>query len=86
MGVIEIIGGVLLLIACVLIIVLGLMQDQKTDQNMASAITGSSYDSEFSKNQGRTKEAILKKWTMWLAVVFFVATLVITILPVYLKF
>lgn len=86
MGVIEIIGGVLLLIACVLIIILGLMQDQKTDQNMASAITGSSYDSEFSKNQGRTKEAILKKWTTWLAVVFFVATLIITILPVYLNF
>ncbi len=84
MGIIEIVGGIALLIACVLLIVLGLMQDQKTDQNMASAITGSAYDSQFSKNQGRTKEAILKKWTLWLAVIFFVATLVITIVPVYL--
>ncbi len=84
MGIIEIVGGIVLLIACVLMIVLGLMQDQKTDQNMASAITGSAYDSQFSKNQGRTKEAILKKWTLWLAIIFFVATLVITIVPVYL--
>ncbi|MDD5948027.1 MAG: preprotein translocase subunit SecG [Oscillospiraceae bacterium] len=84
MGIIEIIGGIVLLIACVLMIVLGLMQDQKTDQNMASAITGAAYDSQFNKNQGRTKEAILKKWTLWLAILFFVATLVVTIVPVYL--
>lgn len=84
MGIIEIIGGIVLLIACVLMIILGLMQDQKTDQNMASAITGSAYDSQFNKNQGRTKEAILKKWTLWLAIIFFVATLVVTIVPVYL--
>ena len=83
-SIIEIIGGAVLLIACVLLIILGLMQDQKADQNMASAITGSAYDSQFSKNQGRTKEAILKRWTLWLAVVFFVATLVVTIVPVYL--
>ncbi len=83
MKIIEIIGGIVLLIACLLIVILGLMQDQKTDQNMASAITGSAYDSQFSKNQGRTKEAILKKWTLWLAIIFFVATLVVTIVPVY---
>ncbi len=83
MDIVEIIGGIILLIACVLMVILGLMQDQKTDQNMASAITGSAYDSQFSKNQGRTKEAILKKWTLWLAIIFFVATLVVTIVPVY---
>lgn len=83
MKIIEIIGGIVLLIACLLMVILGLMQDQKTDQNMASAITGSAYDSQFSKNQGRTKEAILKKWTLWLAIIFFVATLVVTIVPVY---
>lgn len=83
MKIVEIIGGIVLLIACLLMVILGLMQDQKTDQNMASAITGSAYDSQFSKNQGRTKEAILKKWTLWLAIIFFVATLVVTIVPVY---
>lgn len=85
MSVLEIIGGIVLLIACVLIVVLGLMQDQKQDQNMTSAITGGTYDSHFSKNEGNTKEAILKKWTFWMAVIFFVVTLVITIIPVYFE-
>ncbi|MBR6762037.1 MAG: preprotein translocase subunit SecG [Oscillospiraceae bacterium] len=81
---VEIIGGVLLLISCVLLVILGLVQDRKTDQNMATAITGTANDSHFSKNEGRTKEAIMKRWTLWLAVIFFVATLIVTILPVYL--
>ena len=85
MKVFEIIGGVLLLISCVLIVIFGLMQDQKQDQNMTSAITGGSYDSAFSKNEGNTKEAILKRWTKWLMIIFFVVTLVVTIVPVYLK-
>ena len=85
MNVIEIIGGIVLLLATVLIIFFCLMQDQKQDQNMTSAITGGSYDSAYSKNEGNTKEAILKKWTKWLAIIFFIVTLVITILPVYLS-
>ena len=83
MSIIEIVGGIVLLIACTLLIILGLMQDSKQDQNMTSAITGGSYDSAYSKNEGNTKEAILKKWTLWLSVLFFVATLVVTIVPVY---
>ena len=85
MKILEIIGGIILLISCTLIIILGLLQDQKQDQNMTTAITGGSYDSAFSKNEGNTKEAILKKWTKWLMIIFFVVTLVITIVPVYLK-
>lgn len=85
MNVIEIIGGIVLLITCVLVILLCLMQDQKQDQNMTSAITGGTYDSAYSKNEGNTKEAILKKWTKWLMIVFFVVTLVVTIVPVYMK-
>ena len=85
MKIFEIVVGVILLLSCVLIILFGLMQDQKQDQNMTSAITGGSYDSAFSKNEGNTKEAILKKWTKWLMIIFFVVTLVITIVPVYLK-
>ena len=85
MSIIEIVGSIVLLIACVLIVILGLMQDSKQDQNMTSAITGGSYDSAYSKNEGNTKEAILKKWTKWLAIIFFIVTLVITILPVYLS-
>ena len=85
MRIIEIVGGIVLLLSTVLIIILCLMQDQKQDQNMTSAITGGSYDSAYSKNEGNTKEAILKKWTKWLAIIFFIVTLVITILPVYLS-
>lgn len=85
MSIIEIIGGIVLLIATVLIIFLCLMQDQKQDQNMTSAITGGTFDSAFSKNEGNTKEAILKRWTKWLAIIFFLITLVITIVPVYLN-
>ena len=85
MNVIEIVGGIILLLSCVLIILLTLMQDQKQDQNMTSAITGGSYDSAFSKNEGNTKEAILKRWTKWAAIIFFVITLVVTIVPVHMK-
>lgn len=85
MKVFEIVGGAILLLSCALIILFGLMQDQKQDQNMTSAITGGSYDSAYSKNEGNTKEAILKRWTKWLMIIFFVVTLVVTIVPVYLK-
>ena len=84
MNVIEIAGGIILLISCVLIVLLSLMQDQKQDQNMTSAITGGTYDSAYSKNEGNTKEAILKRWTKWAAILFFIITLVITIVPVYM--
>ena len=83
MSIIEIIGGVAILIACALVIILGLMQDQKQDQNMTSAITGGTYDSHFSKNDSNTKEARLKKWTLWCAIIFLIATLVVTIIPVW---
>ncbi|MCQ2407489.1 MAG: preprotein translocase subunit SecG [Oscillospiraceae bacterium] len=84
MSIIEIVGGIILLITALLIIVLCLMQDSKQDQNMTSAITGGSYDSAFSKNEGNTKEAIMKKWTKWLTIIFFIVTLVVIIVPVYI--
>lgn len=84
MSIVEIIGGIVLLLATALIVLLCLMQDQKQDQNMTSAITGGTYDSAFSKNEGNTKEAILKRWTKWLTIIFFIVTLVVTIVPVYL--
>ena len=79
----EMIGGIVILVASVLIVILGLAQDQKQDQNMTSAITGGSYDSHFSKNEGNTKEAKLKKCTLWLSIIFAVATLLVIIIPVH---
>ena len=84
MSIIEIVGGSILLITALLIIILCLMQDSKQDQNMTSAITGGTYDSAFSKNEGNTKEAIMKKWTKWLTIIFFIVTLVVIIVPVYI--
>ena len=84
MSIIEIVGGIILLITALLIIILCLMQDSKQDQNMTSAITGGTYDSAFSKNEGNTKEAIMKKWTKWLTISFFIVTLVVIIVPVYI--
>lgn len=83
MSTVELVGGIILLIVSVLIIILGLMQDSKQDQNMTSAITGGSYDSHFSKHEGNTKEAILKKWTLWLSIIFVVTVLVVIIIPVH---
>ncbi|MDD7555125.1 preprotein translocase subunit SecG [Ruminococcus sp.] len=86
MNIIEIVGGVLLLLTVVLATILCMMQDQNRDQNMTSAITGASNDSFYGKNAGRTKEAILSRFTWILLIVFFVATLLVNILPIYIKF
>ena len=86
MNIIETVGGVLLLITVVLATILCMMQDQNRDQNMTSAITGASNDSFYGKNAGRTKEAILSRFTWILLIVFFVATLLVNILPIYIKF
>lgn len=77
MNVFEIIGGVLLIITCVLAVILCLFQDTKQQQNMTSAITGGANDSFYEKNEGRTKEAILKKITTVLLVVFFILTIAV---------
>ena len=60
------------------------MQDQKAESGMTGAITGASSDSFYGKNAGRTKEAILCKITGILTAVFFVVTLLVNILPVYI--
>ncbi len=85
MGIVEIIGGVMLIISCLLIIVLCLMQDSNQQQNMTAAITGGVNDSFYEKNEGRTKEAILKKVTKVLAIVFFIVTILVNVVPNFIK-
>lgn len=84
MGVVEIISGICLLIACTGIIVLQLMQETK-QPGMNSAIGGGSNDSFFDKNSSRTKEATLKRMTKGMAIVFFVVTLLVNLLPLIIK-
>ena len=50
MSILEIIGGILLILTCVLAVILCLLQDSKQQQNMTAAITGGANDSFYEKN------------------------------------
>lgn len=81
MGIFEIISAIILIIACVFIVVVVLMKDTKTQ--MSQTISGSTSDSYFQKNAGRTKEAMLNKATIAAAIVFFVLALGVNVINVY---
>lgn len=80
-GAIQIIGGILMLVCSVLIIAITMMQEQK-QQDMGSALSGQS-DNFFGKgNVSSSKEQALARLTKLLAIVFFVVTLAVNIIPV----
>lgn len=81
MGVFEIISAIVLIIACVFIVVVILMKDTKTQ--MSQSISGTSSDSFYQKNAGRTKEAILNRATVVAAIIFFVLALAVNVINVY---
>ncbi len=81
MGIFEVISAIILIIACVFIVVVVLMKDTKTQ--MSQTISGSSSDSFYQKNAGRTKEAMLNKATIVAAVIFFVLALAVNVINVY---
>lgn len=83
MSILEIIGGVVLIIACIVIIVLCLSQDQKSQDSMTAALTGASGDSFYGKNEGRSREAILAKFTRISGIILFVITLAVNIIPIF---
>ena len=84
MGTLEIIGGAVLLVVCIIITFVCLMQDQKSQDSMTSALTGASAESFYGKNEGRTKEAILNKITRTLGIILFVVTLAINLVPLFI--
>lgn len=84
METLEIIGGAVILIVCLAIIILCLMQDQKSQDSMTAALTGASAESFYGKNEGRTKEAMLAKTTRFFGIVLFVATLAINLVPLFI--
>lgn len=84
MSVLEIIGGILLIVTCVLAVILCLFQDTRQQQNMTAAITGGANDSFYGKNEGRTKEAILRKITRILLIALFVLTIAVNVVANYL--
>ena len=69
----EILIGVILVIASVLIVIIVLMQ-QSRQSGLSGAIAGGS-ESFFGKNKGRTIDAILEKWTSVVAILFLVTSI-----------
>ena len=85
MSVLEIVGGAVLLLICLLTIIICLAQEQKSQDSMTAALTGASADSFYGKNEGRTKEAILAKITRVMAIILFAAVLAVNIVPIFTK-
>ena len=79
----EIIGGIALLVISLAIVIICLLQDQKSQDSMTSALTGASSESFYGKNEGRTKEAILNKITRSLGIILFVITLAVNLIPLF---
>ena len=78
----ELAKGILIVIyfiVAVVLIILTLIQT-KEDAGLSSTITGSSTNNFFEKNKGRTKEGKQKRWTIILAVIFAILTIVLGIL------
>ena len=85
MSTLEIIGGVVILAISLIVIVLCLSQEQKSQDSMTAALTGASADSFYGKNEGRTKEAILAKITRTLSILLFAVVLAVNIIPIFKK-
>ena len=82
MAAVNIISGIILVIASVLIILLVLFSDTR-NSGLNSAIGGSA-DSFFGKNGGNTREAKLDRITKISVIVFFVVALIVNVVSAYL--
>lgn len=83
MELLEIIGGAVLLVACISIVVLCLMQENKSGDSMTNALTGASSDSFYGKNESRSREAVLGRITRTAGIILFVVTLAVNIIPIF---
>ena len=78
MQVVKVILIVVDFIICIALTILAMMQS-KDDAGLSSTITGSSTNNFFEKNKGRTKEGMLKRWTIILGVAFVIVTVALSI-------
>ncbi len=83
MSVFEIISAIVLILACAFIVVVILLKETKT--RMSQQISGTTSDSFYQKNVGRTKEAMLNKATIVATVLFFVLAVAVNLINVYSK-
>ncbi len=79
MEIIKTILTVIYFIVALAVIILATIQT-KDDSGLSSTITGSSTNNFYEKNKGRTKEGKQKRWTIILAIVFAILTIVLGIL------
>ena len=79
MQVVKIILVVVDLIICLALTVLAMIQS-KDDAGLSSTITGSSTNNFFEKNKGRTKEGMLKRWTIISGIAFVIVTIALSII------
>lgn len=80
----QIVKGILIvvyIIVALALIVLALIQS-KEDAGLSSTITGSSTNNFYEKNKGRTKEGKQKRWTIILAIIFAILSVVLGIIYV----
>ena len=82
MGVLEVIFGIILLLFSVAIIPVVLLQEGH-QQNLGS-ITGGA-DTFLAKNQARSIDAFLARWTKFIALGFFVLVIVINMIMYFTK-
>lgn len=82
MTAVNIISGIILVIASVAIVLSVLFSDTR-NSGINSAIGGGS-DSFFGRNGGNTREAKLNKATTIIVIVFFVVALVVNVISAYL--
>ncbi|MBQ7186385.1 MAG: preprotein translocase subunit SecG [Ruminococcus sp.] len=78
MGTVEIVAGVLLMIAALVIILVVLVQESK-EQGLTSAIGGGANESFYEHNMGKTRDARLSKFTRNAAIVLFIVTLAVNL-------
>ena len=79
----EILLGAILVVTSIALVAIVLMQEGRSD-GLSGAIAGGA-ETFFGKNKGRTMEEKLVKITKVLAVIFFVLSLVATLVVLFVK-
>ncbi len=78
MGVLTIIVNILYILVCLVIIAVVLLQAGRS-AGMGGSIAGGA-ETFFGKNKGRAYEALLSKYTGWIAVLFIIISVVLVFL------
>lgn len=78
MGVLTVIVNIVYIVVCVAIIAIVLLQSGRS-AGVSGAIAGGA-ETFFGKNKGRAYEAILSKYTGWIAVLFVILSIVLVFL------